>query len=181
MERAESPESADFLLNPAEIAELRKSLIASSGPSWIVVLNVVVGLTTAGFHFLWYGIHDLLGWFLLATYSVVIGAVIAKRYVLYGDASKPLRAKLIVDGLGVRLVRNTGAVRTIAYAQIARVRMLPSVIVVEPRWASAIAVPRRALRDDGAQLIRIFEDRLVAKRMLVRQSPSSVIVNTASP
>jgi hypothetical protein len=171
-------ESATFVLDPAEAAEVRK-WIAGSNPWWFVALYMVMGIANGALRLASHGIHDILGWIFIGAYLVLIGIALAIRYLRFPIKSGP--AKMTFDDRGIQVVQNDRTIRTVSYAEISRVRILPNVIVIEVRLARAIAVARRSLPDYGAPVIQIFEDRLVAKRMLVRQSPSSVIVNTASP
>jgi hypothetical protein len=169
-------ESDTFVLDTAEAAEVRK--FSNGNPWWAIALNMVFGIANGVLRLVSHGIHDILGWVFLSAYVVLGGMVVAMRYRRFAVNTGP--TKMIFDSRGIQVVQDSRAIRTIPYARIARVRILPSVIVVEVRWARPIALARRAVPNSGAPLIRIFEDRLVGKHMLVRQSPTSVIVNTAS-
>ena len=179
MEPIQATESATFVLDPAEAAEVRKLLVSSGNPTWLNALCFAMILGSGVLRLGEHGLHLVFAWLMIGLSAIVAAAALAKRYILFPTRSHP--AKLIFDSRGIHVVQNSRTTRTAAYAAIARVRILPSVIVIQVRWARALVIPRRSLPDNGATLIRIFEDRLVAKRMLVRQSPSSVIVNTASP
>jgi len=178
MEPIAPTESATFALDPAEAAEVRKSITSGSNPAWLIALYMGLGLANGMLRFVSHGVHDILGWVFISGYLVLIGSALGIRYLRFPITSGP--ARMTFDSRGIQVVQNSRTIRTVSYAEIARVRILPSVIIIEVRWARAIAVARRSLPDHGDPLIRIFESRLVGKRMLVRQSPSTVIVNTAS-
>jgi hypothetical protein len=179
MEPVALTESATFVLDSTEAAEVRKLITTGRNPLWLIALYVVIGMANGAFRLASHGIRDILGWVCIGAYGVLIGMALAIRYLRFPIRTEP--ARMIVDSRGIQVVQNSRTIRSVPYAEITRVRIRPSVLVIEVRWARAIAVARRSLPDFGDQLIRIFESRLIGKRMLVRQSPSSIIVNTASP
>jgi hypothetical protein len=181
MESVKPPLPVAFELDPAEIAEVRKSILSGSKTlAWIMAFNLLFGLANGALRLMTYGVHDILAWAFIGAYIVLGAIMLTTVYLRLSDFRRRTHREVVFGDQAIDVIRSPRKTETVTYGRIARVRILPNVIVIERRWSTAIGIPRRVLADDGEQLVRFFEDRLVGKRMLQRQSPSTVIVNTAS-
>ncbi len=147
---------------------------------WIFTLNLVFALANGGLLLSSRGWQDKPAWAFIGAYLVFFAVAMATRFQRLSDIEPQTDSVVSFDADGIRLARHSRLVRTVAYARIARVRVLESALVIESRRLPAIGIPRRALPSDGSQLIEFFEDRLVGKSMLQRQPQSTTIVNTAT-
>ncbi len=86
-------------------------------------------------------------------------------------------AALLLERTGRRGKREHG---TLPLRKVKTVRLFPEALTVSGALRIFLIVPRRALTDDGAPVMRYFADRLVGRAMLQRSSTSvTTIVNTA--
>jgi len=176
------PPPVAFELEARDVAEIRKAIdaFANGWQGWIFGINLVVGLANGGLRLWSYGWYDKPAWAFIIAYLAFAVSIVGARFRRFSEITPHNASVVSFDTDGVRLVRRSRFVRRFAYARIARVRVLRSTLVIEPRRLPAIGIPLRALPSDGAQLIEFFEDRLVGKRLLRRQSQSTIVANTAT-
>jgi hypothetical protein len=75
MESVKPPLPVAFELDPAEIAEVRKSILSGSKTlAWIMAFNLLFGLANGALRLMTYGVHDIPAWAFIGAY-IVLGAI----------------------------------------------------------------------------------------------------------
>ena len=150
MESVQSPLSVAFVLDTAEIAEVRKSILSGSNKlGWIMAFNLLCGLANGALRLMTYGVHDILAWAFIGAYIVLGAIMLTALYLRLSDFTRLTHREVVFGDHAIDVIRSPRKIKNLTYGRIARVRLLPSVILIEPRWSTAIGIPRRVLADDG--------------------------------
>ncbi len=148
-------------------------------------LNGVIQTVVASTWALHYG---GIGWALVVAavvmtilaFAMVVGSWRWLEFAIRPEISTVVRfdeAALLLERTGRRGKREHG---TLPLRKVKTVRLFPEALTVSGALRIFLIVPRRALTDDGAPVMRYFADRLVGRAMLQRSSTSvTTIVNTA--
>jgi hypothetical protein len=72
MEPVALTESATFVLDSTEAAEVRKLITTGRNPLWLIALYVVIGMANGAFRLASHGIRDILGWVFIGAYGVLV-------------------------------------------------------------------------------------------------------------